>query len=106
MFFVKIQVRYKDGTEGLVDSPALEEMIVFGEISQFRRSHGWVNAACTETRGTSIRTYAGHERRRDVLSRETCFRLSKNQDYMRSVLSVSDLVYQYWCMIRRQRRYQ
>ena len=106
MFFVQIQVRYKDGTDGLVDSPVLEEMIVSGEISHFRRSQGWVNAASAETRGTSIRTYAGYERRRDILSRETGFRSSKDQDYMRSVLSVSDLVYQYWCMIRRQRRYQ
>ena len=106
MFFVKIQVRYKDGSEGLVDSPALEEMIASGKISHFRRSYGWVIAANAETRGTSIRAYAGYERRRDILSRKTGFRSSKNQDYMYSVLSVSDLLYRYWCMIRRQRRYQ
>ena len=44
MLFVQIQVRYINGTEGFVDTPVLEEKIVSGEISHFRRSDGWVKA--------------------------------------------------------------
>jgi len=106
MFFVQIQVRFKDGREGLVDSPALEDMVASGEICHFQRSHGWVNAASAETRGTSMRTYSGNERRRDNLSRQTGIRPSRSQDEMRPVLSLSDMVARYWFMMRGQRIYR
>jgi hypothetical protein len=106
MFFVQIHARYKDGSEGLVDSSALEGKILSGEISHFRRSHGWVNAAGAETRGTSKRIYSGSERRRDILSRQTGIRPSRSQDEMRPVLSLSDLVSRYWFMMRGQRIYR
>jgi hypothetical protein len=106
MFFVQIQVRFKDGREGLVDSPALEDMVASEEICHFRRSNGWVNASSAETRGTSKRTYAGSERRRDILSRQTGIRPSRSQDEMRPVLSLSDLLSRYWFMMRGQRIYR
>ena len=106
MFFVQIQVRYKDGREGLLDSPALEDMVASGEICHFRRSNGWVNAASAETRGTSMRTYSGNERRRDNLSLEPVFRSSKQQNGMRQFLSVSDMVARYWCMMRGESGYR
>jgi hypothetical protein len=105
MFFVQIQVRYKDGSEGLVDSPSLEDMIASGKISHFRRSQGWVNAAGAEMRGTCQRAYSCNERRRDILSRQTGFRPSRGQDEMRPALSLSDLMLRYWCMMRGESSY-
>lgn len=106
MFFVQIQVRCKDGSELLINSFKLEEMIMSGEISHFRRSHGWVDAASAETRETSLRTYTGNERRRDILSRKSVFKSSRNQVHTRPKLSVSDLVTLYWRMLRGESSYR
>lgn len=100
MIFVQIQVRFKDGREEVLDSPNLEDLVASGEISHFRRSHGWVSAADAETRGTSKRTYAGNEKRRDLLSLNTVFTPSRLQEHESPSLSVSDLVSRYWCMMR------
>ncbi len=67
--FTQMLVRYIDGTEGMIDSPCLEELISQGKISHFRRSVGWVSVEEAAIRGTSSIKYIGHERRRDMLSR-------------------------------------
>jgi hypothetical protein len=96
MIYVQIQVRYKNGVQGLVNSPALEKLIESGDISHFRRSHGWVSVEHTKTRGISERAYQGYERRRDNLSRQGVFLTSKSRHAIHSHVPVTSLMLQYW----------
>jgi hypothetical protein len=99
VIYVQIEVRYKNGVQGLVDSPKLEKLIESGEISHFRRSNGWVSVANAETRGISNGVYSGHERRRDNLSRQGVFLTSKTRYVVQGNVPASSFMYQYWSLM-------
>ena len=96
MSYLQIQVRYKNGVQGLVDSTALERLIESGEISHFRRSHGWVSVADAEIRRNTNRAYVGSERRRDNLSRQGYFQTSKTRHVIHGHMPVSSFILQYF----------
>ena len=73
MLFTQIKVRYIDGSEGMVETPKLEELIDAGEISHFRRSEGWVDVIGAKTRSTVRGKPICSERRRDFLARQPVF---------------------------------
>jgi hypothetical protein len=98
---VQIQVRYKNGVQGLVDSSVLEKLIESGEITHFRRSPGWVSVTTAKTRGVSEHAYSGLERRRDNLSRQGSFLASKARHDKRRHLLVKGLMLQYWGLMSR-----
>lgn len=62
-----IWVKYSDGSEGMVESTHLDEIISAGKINNIRRSDGWINVATAHLRGAIKSAYAGQERRRDRL---------------------------------------
>jgi hypothetical protein len=99
VIYVQIEVRYKNGVQGLVDSPKLEKLIESGEISHFRRSNGWVSVANAETRGKSERVYSGHERRRDNLSRQGVFQQSKPRHVVHGKAPFPRFILQYWSLM-------
>ena len=99
MIYVQIEVRYKNGVQGLVASPKLEKLIESGEISHFRRSNGWVSVANAETRGISERVYSGHERRRDNLSRQGVFLKPKAPHVIHRNVPFPRLILQYWSLM-------
>lgn len=80
MYHTQIKVLYIDGSEGMIDSRRLEELIDSGEISHFRRSDGWVDVIGSKTRTNAGESCPVKERRRDLLSRQTVFRTSAPQD--------------------------
>jgi hypothetical protein len=71
--YIQMKVRYIDGSEGMVDTPRLEELIESGEISHFRRSDGWVDVIGAKTRSAAREKPAYTERRRDFLARQGVF---------------------------------
>jgi len=96
MYSQMIQVRFKDGTEEMIDAAALEGLIASCKISHFRRANGWVSAEETETRGVPKRIFTGQERRRDFLSRQTDFRFSKGDQDARIHEPVFKRMSLYW----------
>jgi hypothetical protein len=98
---VQIQVRYKNGIQGLVDSSVLEKLIESGEITHFRRSPGWLSVTTAKTRGVSEHAYSGLERRRDNLSRQGVFQTSKARHDIRRHVPVIGLMLQYWSWMSR-----
>jgi hypothetical protein len=99
MKYIQIQVRYKNGVEGLIDSPSLENLIESREISHFRRSNGWVSVEHAKTRRMSGLVYSGHERRRDNLSRQGVFLKSKARHVIHGHVPVSGFMLQYWSLM-------
>ena len=59
-----ILVRFEDGTFRKIPVDLLGKMISSGEITHFRRSSGWVDAAAGEVRSHYSPSYQGPERRR------------------------------------------
>ena len=96
MYSQIMQVRFKDGTEEMIDAAALEELISSCKISHFRRADGWVSAEETATRGTPMRMFTGYERRRDSLSRQTDFRFSQRDQDTRVREPVFKKMSLYW----------
>lgn len=58
-----ILVRFEDGTFRKVPVDLLGRMISSGEITHFRRSSGWVDAAGDQVRSHFSPSYQGPERR-------------------------------------------
>ena len=72
--YTQIKVRHIDGSEGMIDTPRLEELIDSGEISHFRRSEGWIDINGAKTRVKTRERLPCAERRRDCLARQPVFR--------------------------------
>jgi hypothetical protein len=59
-----ILVRFEDGSFRKVPAALLGKLINAGEITHFRRSSGWVEAAGDSVRNHFSPSYQGRERRR------------------------------------------
>ena len=99
--YTQVRVRYNDGSEGMIDTPRLEETISFGRISHFRRSDGWVGVEGARTRAIVRGNFAVKERRRDLLARQTFFRPSSVRDVSRYNFSILSRVRQNYTVMFR-----
>ena len=59
-----ILVRFEDGSFRKVPAALLGKLISSGEVTHFRRSSGWVDAASDSVRTHYSPSYHGQERRR------------------------------------------
>ena len=81
--YTQVKVRYNDGSEGMIETPQLEETISLGRVSHFRRSDGWVDVDEAKTRAIVRGNCAVKERRRDLLARQNVFGTSTVRDVSR-----------------------